>query len=294
MTQPMTPREKVELKLCPFCGGEPSVSTYETESLWSHDIVTATEIGCGECDVHFATEPGYELEAPAAWNRRAALASGSGDPISLQKVQTNAGDPDLQKMQFGGGDHAELARLAEAATPGPWDRMAGRGLVRAIRDDLAVPLFEPLEPYSDPLLDAPTCRVGGEVIFRANSQAARESAAIRQAVHNAAFIAAANPDRVLALIAEVAALRAQRDGSKRAETLAIHLADTMADRATEAERKLAEARRLLKPFADAADSLNDETRDHDHIWEQPAAMSIDADHLRAARTFLSSTEAERG
>lgn len=100
-------------------------------------------------------------------------------------------------------DLEELKRLAEAATPGPWDRMPGRGLVRAIRDDLAVPLFEPLEPYSDPLLEASTCRVGREVVFRANSQAARESAAIRQAVHNSAFIAAANPQTILSLIAHI-------------------------------------------------------------------------------------------
>lgn len=107
--------------------------------------------------------------------------------------------------------HAKLRQAAEAATPGPWDRMPGRGLVRAIRDDLAVPLFEPLEPYSDPLLDAPTCRVGGEVVFRANSQAARESAAIRQGVHNAAFIALANPAAVLDLLDEIAKLRAEHE-----------------------------------------------------------------------------------
>ena len=135
-------------------------------------------------------------------------------------------------------DHAELARLAEAATQGPWDRMVGRGLVRAIRDDLAVPLFEPLEPYSDPLLDAPTCRVGGKVVFRANSQAARESAAIRQAVHNAAFIAAANPATVLALLSEIAALRDYgRDVAKEA---------------VEYRRQRDELRKALERIADEA------------------------------------------
>ena len=132
--------------------------------------------------------------------------------------------------------HAKLRQAAEAATPGPWDRMPGRGLVRAIRDDLAVPLFEPLEPYSDPLLDAPTCRVGGEVVFRANSQAARESAAIRQGVHNAAFIALANPAAVLALLdsdAEKdaaitrleAELSAARAGLKASEAFSAQAAD---------------------------------------------------------------------
>lgn len=57
---------------CPFCGNEARTATYETESLWSHDQVTYTKVFCDECDVSFATEPGYELEAPAAWNRRAA------------------------------------------------------------------------------------------------------------------------------------------------------------------------------------------------------------------------------
>jgi hypothetical protein len=96
-----------------------------------------------------------------------------------------------------------LEKLADEETPGEWERMPGRGLVRAIRDDLAVPLFEPLEPYADPMLSAPTCRVGKEVVFRANSQAARESAAIRQGCHNARFIAAANPATIKALIAEL-------------------------------------------------------------------------------------------
>lgn len=147
-------------------------------------------------------------------------------------------------------DHAELVRLAEAATQGPWDRMAGRGLVRAIRDDLAVPLFEPLEPYSDPLLDAPTCRVGGKVVFRANSQAARESAAIRQAVHNAAFIAAANPVTVLALLSEIAALRGERDDVCARLQIVVH--DHAADiqRLRQAERQRDEAVGLLRKLTD--------------------------------------------
>ena len=101
------------------------------------------------------------------------------------------------------GDLNQLKNLAEAATPGPWDHMKGRNLVRAIRDDLAVPLFEAQEPYSDPLLGAPTCRVGREVVFRANSEGARQSAAMRQEHHNAAFIAAANPETVLSLISTI-------------------------------------------------------------------------------------------
>lgn len=56
---------------CPFCGSEPHVTTYETESLWSHNQVTYTKVECPECEIAFHSEPGYELEAPDAWNRRA-------------------------------------------------------------------------------------------------------------------------------------------------------------------------------------------------------------------------------
>lgn len=59
-----------DLLPCPFCGGKASVSQYQTESLWSHDQVTYTQVGCGECDYHIATEPGYEMEAPVRWNAR--------------------------------------------------------------------------------------------------------------------------------------------------------------------------------------------------------------------------------
>jgi Lar family restriction alleviation protein len=60
----------MELKPCPFCGGEASTSTHETESLWSHNIVTYTEVGCDECGVSFSSEPGFEVEAPQLWNTR--------------------------------------------------------------------------------------------------------------------------------------------------------------------------------------------------------------------------------
>lgn len=74
--------DTIKLLPCPFCGGEPTVSDYQDESLWSHNIVTKTRIGCNECDVSFETEPGYEFEAPEAWNRRASLSDprpGAGD-----------------------------------------------------------------------------------------------------------------------------------------------------------------------------------------------------------------------
>ncbi len=58
-----------------------------------------------------------------------------------------------------------------------------------------------------------------------------------------------------------------------------------AERAAHAEtkRERDEALRALEPFADAADDLEDDHKDTSSIWECPAAVNIDAGHLRAAR-----------
>lgn len=42
----------------------------------------------------------------------------------------------------------------------------------------------------------------------------------------------------------------------------------------------------LRPFAEAAVNLDEDHRDHIDIWDAPAAMSIDAGHLRAARAIV--------
>jgi Lar family restriction alleviation protein len=62
--------EPIKLLPCPFCGVTPFVRYYQTESLWSHNIVTYTAVECRECNFSFSSETGFELEAPAAWNRR--------------------------------------------------------------------------------------------------------------------------------------------------------------------------------------------------------------------------------
>jgi Lar family restriction alleviation protein len=80
------PLDEKGLLPCPFCGGEPSVSTYETESLWSHDQVTYTKVECPECDIAFNSEPGYEVEAPEAWNRRAYLAAPPSPSMEMDVV----------------------------------------------------------------------------------------------------------------------------------------------------------------------------------------------------------------
>lgn len=101
-----------------------------------------------------------------------------------------------------------------------------------------------------------------------------------------------------ALLAEIAALRGREATVLEGECACCVLtraqcADTVAQieiGRTQAERQRDEAVGLLRPFAEAADNLDERTRDHDDIWEQPAAMSIDAGNLRDARTLLTSME----
>lgn len=101
------------------------------------------------------------------------------------------------------------------------------------------------------------------------------------------------PHHVLSLLSDIAALRGKEllwtEVAQKAQEDRI-LAD---QRATQAERQRDELRKALEPFAEAAESLDDETSDHDHIWEQPAAMSIDAGHLRTARALLANQGADQ-
>lgn len=43
----------------------------------------------------------------------------------------------------------------------------------------------------------------------------------------------------------------------------------------------------LRPFAEAADDLDDDAKDRHEIWENPAAMSITCGDIRRARAILS-------
>lgn len=56
---------------------------------------------------------------------------------------------------------------------------------------------------------------------------------------------------------------------------------------TEALEAVAKAAR---PFAIAADDLNDETQDRSEIWEMPAAMSITAGDLRRVKAWLAALD----
>ena len=50
--------------------------------------------------------------------------------------------------------------------------------------------------------------------------------------------------------------------------------------------RIAELEAALRPFAEAADDLDEHADDKHHIWEAPAAMGITAGHLRAAKKVL--------
>ncbi|MBI0474434.1 hypothetical protein D9601_03525 [Sphingomonas sp. MA1305] len=55
-------------------------------------------------------------------------------------------------------------------------------------------------------------------------------------------------------------------------------------------RENAALRMLLKPFAEAAEDLDDNHPDRADIWESGAAMSITAGDLRAIRAHLKEQE----
>lgn len=61
------------------------------------------------------------------------------------------------------------------------------------------------------------------------------------------------------------------------------LASTQPAPAFPREEEMIEA---LRPFAEAADDLDEKHHDSTDIWEAPAAMSIKAGHLRRAAALL--------
>lgn len=150
-----------------------------------------------------------------------------------------AGSPALAS---GSGDHAELARLAEAATKGPWVCKEG---------STSYPECDDKDFWSVVLSPA------GKEIVTLHERYASKSDDRGDYDFDAAFIAAANPATVLALLAENAALRANEKAAlkecsewarKAGEAIgkletseAAGIVEGWRDRATEAERKLAEA-----------------------------------------------------
>ena len=168
-------------------------------------------------------------------------------------------------------DHAELARLAEAATAGPW--MVSDTVVWC-EEVVPVPVTV---CCGNGLSSGECCGNGVE-----DCEWERTQGEVANAGSNdAAFIAAANPARVLALLAEIAALRGDVDAARRA-------ANDEAERATQAERQRDEAVGLLRPFGLAADNMDGDEPDGLFIYDSPESTMISYGDLRAVRTFLAS------
>lgn len=84
----------------------------------------------------------------------------------------------------------ELRALMGRATPGPYDAFAP-DMVRAVREDIACPLFDVREPWGEFAEKAPTVRNhDGSVLMRANCEGAKISAALRQQHANCAYLLA--------------------------------------------------------------------------------------------------------
>jgi len=179
----------------------------------------------------------------------------------------------LTALASGSGDHAGLARLAEEAGNDTW-----------IADGDCVEFAHP--------------EARGHPIAVTNHEGTYPDSLGRAF---AAFIAAANPATVLALLAENAALRGERDDWRETvrfnERCWSEERGVMIDRATEAERKLAEAREIIQHLEWSCEQLA-ATRSqaaYDQMMSDGQAQALlELDNARrAARTFLSK-EAERG
>lgn len=169
---------------------------------------------------------------------------------------------DLTALASGSGDHAELARLAEAATRGPWVCKEG---------STSYPECDDKDFWSVVLSPA------GKEIVTLHERYASKSDDRGDYDFDAAFIAAANPATVLALLAENAALR-----SRENELIAGHAAAV-----TALERKLAEAKRLNDRAADLMRQCTDPER-----FVGASTFNVYA-NMRAWLSDLSK-EAERG
>lgn len=90
MTHPLTPREKVALKPCPMCGMTDSTDNATQES-GLHIQSFRSPAGGDACRVQCACgvsgpSSREDWQAAEKWNRRTALASGSGDHAELARL----------------------------------------------------------------------------------------------------------------------------------------------------------------------------------------------------------------
>jgi hypothetical protein len=75
---------------------------------------------------------------------------------------------------------------------------------------------------------------------------------------------------------------------------AVTMWDAERARATAAEAKVALLTEALRPFAEAADSIDDNEGDRIEMWEHPASMQVTAADFRAARSALQSEKDREG
>ncbi|OJU50845.1 MAG: hypothetical protein BGO02_03945 [Brevundimonas sp. 67-6] len=235
------------------------------------------------------------IVAPKAWTKFDRF-SGFADHVAREQQVSwsqhlqpslKAADAILAALASS-GDHAELARLAEAATPGPWFR--GHNEHGSSHGEMSV---------------WPDAGMVGGVIAKCGWQAPWDGW-FEQPAKDAAFIAAANPATVLALIAEVSALRGAKWEVQHVDTMndmvLLGMArDDAEARATEAERKLAEAVGLLNETAEEFGGTIDQYHMIGPDWSTDDGEMLNASALLDREpliericTFLSSKGAERG
>lgn len=156
-------------------------------------------------------------------------------------------------------DHAELARLAEAATAGPWFHRQPGG------DGAAL----------DWIADHPDHGRHQKIICHRHS--------LYGGADDYAFIAAANPARVLALLAEIAALRVDLSRKHDACQIAQEQAMENGSRATQAERQRDEAVGLIRELIEPYEQF-------DGVQLFQVVNNGLATRITSARTFLDSMD----
>jgi hypothetical protein len=114
-----TEEHERRLAPCPFCGGEAYLRTREDESLFNHNIVSWTIVGCRSCNFDFETCEDVEPDAVTAWNCRAATAP-QGDAGEVAETLVNtwvaAGDPFFAGMLYSSEKQPLIDAIAAALT----------------------------------------------------------------------------------------------------------------------------------------------------------------------------------
>lgn len=269
MTPPMTPREKVELKPCPFCGGDAVAG-----SNFDNDHYVMCGADCDRC----GGMVGYmktEMAAIENWNRRTALASGSGDHAELERLADR--NVELSVLAYKWMEaHDALKSGQPYDYPSPADvptLLAENAALRDERDQIAGESI-----WWKGVIGDGSHQPSGEVrsikhlhpamvkpIYEAN-----KGTAVADVIAGLIFLLAINQNREQFLVADAN------------------------ERRTEAERKLAEAVGLL---AEAASELESEVEArYKGVKDHPAMTpkyDRDMDTPQRINAWLSK-EAERG